>query len=61
MFFGVKIFGLFITGCSSTRVMSGAFSPLAGYGKVQVWVTVELLVQEVSRSKASLRVEIRIG
>ena len=49
MFFGVKIFGLFITGCSSTRVMSGAFSPQAVYGKVQVWVTVELLVQEVSR------------
>ena len=58
MFFGVKIFGLFITGCSSTRVMSGAFSPLAGYGKVQVWVTVELLVQEVSRSKASLTVSV---
>ena len=52
------------------RVMSGAFSLLAGYGNVQfpVWVThcstvqllvlvlvfVLVLVQEVSRSKASL-------
>ena len=54
----MKIFGLFITGCSSTRVMSGAFSPQAVYGKVQVWVTVELLVQEVSRSKASLTVSV---